>query len=239
MDDGGDSKTIQLAAAIANDVAVDYDGNAYVTSSLNDVIWKVNIDGEASVLSRSASYKSHPVDESLPFHKCGLNGVVYSSKGYLLVVQSNTGKLYKVDVDNGLARRVILNKDLIGADGMAMRKDGVVVVVSKEKLYFLKSDDSWGQGAVFDETALEIEKHASGVAVGDEDRVYVLYGYVNEGMDGKAEREEFSIVEIESEKEVKEDSVWVFVVIGLGLAYFMFWRFQMRHLVQNMNKKRA
>ncbi|GAA0166833.1 hypothetical protein LIER_21898 [Lithospermum erythrorhizon] len=233
----GGSKHAQIGKFVANDVAVDFDGNAYVTGSGSDVIWKVNSDGVAFVLSRSMAFKGHPVDEKVAFNRVGLNGVVYCSKGYLLVVQSNSGKLYKVNVDDGSAKRVILNKDLVGGDGIAMRRDGVVVVVSQERLYFLKSDDSWGQGAVFDETALEVEKQASGVAVGDEDRVYVLYGYVNEGMMGGVEREEFSIVEIVSGKEAKEDSVWVFVLIGIGLAYFMFWRFQMRSLVQNLNKK--
>lgn len=156
-----------------------------------------------------------------------------------MVTQSNTGKLFKVSVDDGTARQVILNKDLTAADGIALRRDGVVLVVSKDKLYFVKSDDSWSEGVVFDETALEEERHASAVSVGAEDRVYVLYGHIDEGMMENSEREEFSIVEVESEVEGKEENVWIFVLIGLGLAYFLFWRFQMRQLVQNMNKKTA
>ncbi|KAL2233325.1 uncharacterized protein LOC105156254 [Sesamum indicum] len=225
--------------AFPNDVAVDYLGNAYVTDSANDVIFKVTEDGEATILSRSKAFKSHPVDLSAPYHNCGLNGIVFNPKGYLLVTQSNTGKLFKVDVDDGTARRVILNKDLTGADGIALRSDGVVVVVSAQKLYFIKSDDSWSEGVVFDETALEEERQASAVAVGAENRVYALYGHVNEGIKGNAEREEFSIVEVESEEEQKEEKVWIFILIGLGFAYFLFWRFQMRQLVTNMNKKAA
>ncbi|KAI3453115.1 hypothetical protein Pfo_009778 [Paulownia fortunei] len=227
------------SASVANDVAVDYSGNAYVTDSANDVIFKVTEQGEATILSRSQAFKSHAVDRTVPYHNCGLNGVVYNAKGYLLVTQSNTGKLFKVSVDDGMARRVILNKDITAADGIALRSDGVVLVVSKHKLHFIKSDDSWSEGVVFDETALEEERHASAVSVGAEDRAYVLYGHVDEGMMGNAEREEFSIVEVESEEEGKEENVWIFVLIGLGLAYFLFWRFQMRQLVQNMNKKAA
>lgn len=223
----------------ANDVAVDYSGNAYVTDSANDVIFKVSEDGEATVLSRSRAFKPDAVDNDVPYKKCGLNGVVYNAKGYLLVTQSNTGKLFKVDVDDGAARRVILNKELTAADGIAVRRDGVVVVVSKHKLYFIKSDDSWSEGAVFDETTLEEERHASAVSVGAEERVYVIYGHIDEGMMGNSEREEFSIVEAESEEEGKEENVWIFVLIGLGLVYFMIWRFQMRNLVHNMNKKTA
>ncbi|KAL6566347.1 hypothetical protein OROGR_001962 [Orobanche gracilis] len=223
--------------AVANDVASDYSGNAYVTDSANDVIYKVTEQGEATILSRSHAFKPDAVDPSVPYHNCGLNGVVYNPKGYLLVTQSNTGKLFKVNANDGTARRVILNKELTAANGIAARKDGVVLVVSRHKLFFIKSDDSWGEGVVFDETALEKDRHASGVSVGAEDRVYVLYGHVEQGNMGNSERDEFSIVEVKSEVESKEENVWVLVLIGFGLAYFMYWRFQMRQLVQNMNKK--
>lgn len=223
----------------ANDVAVDYSGNAYVTDSANDVVFKITEQGEASILSRSKLFKSHAVDASAPYRDCGLNGVVYNTNGYLLVTQSNTGKLFKVHDDDGATRRVILNKDLTAADGIAVRRDGVVLVVSKHKLYFIKSDDSWSQGAVFDETALQEERHASSVTVGADNRVYVLYGNVDEGIMGNSQREEFGIVEVESEAEGKEENVWIFVLIGLGFTYFLIWRFQMRQLVQNMDKKHA
>lgn len=223
----------------ANDVAADYAGNAYVTDSANDVIFKVSEQGEATILSRSKAFKPDAVDGNAPYKNCGLNGVVYNTKGYLLVTQSNTGKLFRVDVDEGTARRVILNKELTAADGIAVRRDGVVLVVSKHKLYFIKSADSWMEGAVFDETALEEERHASAVSVGAEDRVYVLYGHIDEGMMVNSEREEFSIVEVESESEAKDENVWIFVLIGMGLVYFLIWRFQMGQLVHNMNKKTA
>ncbi|GFP83508.1 hypothetical protein PHJA_000494200 [Phtheirospermum japonicum] len=227
------------SAAVANDVAADYSGNAYVTDSANDVIYKVNEQGEATILSGPQAFIPSPdaVDRTVPYHNCGLNGVVYNSKGYLLVTQSNTGKLFKVNVNDGTARRVILNKGLTAADGIAARRDGVILVVSKHKLYFVKSDDSWSEGVVFDETALDEDRHASGVTVGAEDRAYVLYGHIDEGIMGNTERDEFSIVELKSEVESKEENVWIFVLIGLGLAYFMYWRFQMGRLVQNMNKK--
>ncbi|XP_061989895.1 uncharacterized protein LOC133708454 [Rosa rugosa] len=222
---------------IANDVAVDFKGNAYVTNSAANFIWKVNSDGVASVLSKSPLFSAHPVDPDSPFSFCGLNGVAYVSKGYLLVVQSNTGKLFKVDAEDGTAREVLLPEDLPLADGIAVRRDGTVVVVCMNKMWFLKSQDSWGEGVVYDKTELEVERFPTSVAVAAEDRVYVIYGHVLEGMTGNSEREMFSIAEVRSEKESKEEGVWIFVLVGLGLAYFMFWRFQMRHLVGNMNKK--
>ncbi|KAK3009308.1 hypothetical protein RJ639_013744 [Escallonia herrerae] len=227
------------SSAGANDVAVDFSGNAYVTNSAGNLIWKVNLDGEATILSRSPLFTANPVEGGTPYSSCGLNGIAYISKGYLLVVQSNTGKLFKVNADDGATRTVLLNKDLRAGDGIAVRRDGVVVVVSSRAAYFIKSESSWSDGAVYDETALDEKRFATSVTVGAEDRVYVLYGHVMEGMMGTSEREEFSIVEIESGKESEGEAVWVYVLLGLGLAYFLFWRFQMRQLVSNMNKKTA
>lgn len=230
---------ITIKRHVANDVAVDFNGNAYVTNSAGNFIWKVDKDGEASVFSRSPVFSESPlaVDSDAPFSECGLNGVAYVSKGYLLVVQSNTGKMFKVNADDGLARRVLLTEDLVWADGIAVRSDGVVLVVSHHTLWFIKSHDSWAEGVVYDKTALNPEKFATSVTVGGEDRAYVLYGRVMEGLLGNSGREEFSIEEVRSKKENEEENVWVFVLLGLGLAYFLFWRFQMSKLVRDINKK--
>lgn len=230
---------ITIKRHVANDVAVDFNGNAYVTNSAGNFIWKVDKDGEASVFSRSPVFSESPlaVDSDAPFSECGLNGIAYVSKGYLLVVQSNTGKMFKVNADDGLARRVLLTEDLVWADGIAVRSDGVVLVVSHHTLWFIKSHDSWAEGVVYDKTALNQEKFATSVTVGGEDRAYVLYGRVMEGLLGNSGREEFSIEEVRSKKENEEENVWVFVLLGLGLAYFLFWRFQMSKLVRDINKK--
>ncbi|KAL9665467.1 hypothetical protein QQ045_020887 [Rhodiola kirilowii] len=176
---------------VANDVAADFSGNAFVTNSASNFIWKVNADGESSIFSKSPAFSSHPVDQSTPYSKCGLNGVVYNSKGYLLVAQSNTGKLFRVDAEDGTARTVILPKDLPLADGVAVRKDGVVLVVSPNSAWFLTSHDSWMMGGIKDEITLDADRFPTSVSVGSEGRVYVLYGHVLEGIKGNVEREEF------------------------------------------------
>ncbi|CAL1391172.1 unnamed protein product [Linum trigynum] len=231
---------------VANAVAVDFKGNAYVTNSLGteegNFIWKVDPEGNASIFSRSNQFTNYPVDRDLPYSESGLNGLAYVSKGYLLVVQSNTGKVFKVDEVTGGARRVILPADLMHADGIAVRRrDGAALVVSHEKVWFLKSDDSWAEAAVFDSVELEDrEGFATAVVAAAEDRAYVLYGSVMEGILGNAEgggREWFRIEEVRSAKESEDENVILYVMIGLGLAYFLFWRFQMKQLVRNMDKK--
>uniref|UniRef100_A0A1J3HBR0 NHL repeat-containing protein 2 n=1 Tax=Noccaea caerulescens TaxID=107243 RepID=A0A1J3HBR0_NOCCA len=229
---------------VANDVAVDYKGNAYVTNSAKNFIWKVNRDGVASIFSRSPIFNSQPVaaEADAGFRDCGLNGILYISKGYLLVVQTNTGKMFKVDEESGTARLVLLNGDLVAGDGMARkRRDGTILVVSQKKLWFLKSQDSWSEGVIYDETDLDVEGFPTAVTVAGQDRIYVLYGRVMEGImgtykEGEA-REWFGIEEVSSEKESGEDKIWLYVLIGFGFAYFCFWRFQMKKLITNMDKK--
>ncbi|KAM7278400.1 hypothetical protein ACFE04_005534 [Oxalis oulophora] len=226
-------------AAIANDVAVDFKGNAYISSSAKNLIWKVSYDGEALIFSKSRVFTNYPI--AVPESDRGLNGIAYVSKGYLLVVQSNTGKIFKVDEEDGTARLILLPQDLLLAEKLVIRKDGVALVMSKQNLWFLKSDDSWGQGVVFDKTTLDDDNEgfASSVTVGDEGRAYVLYGHVMDGivLNTNKKREWFRIEEVRSEKEGEEENIWIFILLGLGLAYFFFWRFQMKHLVSSMNKK--
>ncbi|KAF2305495.1 hypothetical protein GH714_005935 [Hevea brasiliensis] len=226
---------------VANAVAVDFKGNAYVTNSLGNsegnFIWKVNAGGEVSIFSRSPIFTQYPVDRNAPFSYCGLNGIAYDSKGFLLVVQTNTGKMFKVDAEDGTARTVLLNEDLHLADGISIRKDGVVLVVSQNQLWFLRSSDSWGEGVVFDKIDLDRERFPTSVVVGREERVYVLYGSVLEGIMGNGGREWFQIKQVKSGRESENENIWMFVLLGLGLAYFFFWRFQMKQLVKNMDKK--
>lgn len=190
----GDSSDRQTA----NAVAVDYKGNAYITNSVGNSIWKVNFNGTPSILSKSSIFTSFPMDPSCS--SCGLNGITYVSNGYLLVVQSNTGKMFKVNPDDGKARLVLLSKDLPLADGMAVRDDGAIVVVSQRKAWFLKSHNGWREAAVYDEIALDIEKFPTSVVIREDNRAYVIYGHVLEGLRGNVEREWFSIEEIESRK---------------------------------------
>ncbi|KAK9698475.1 hypothetical protein RND81_08G107000 [Saponaria officinalis] len=233
--------TTSPSTAVAKSVAIDPHGNAYVTNSGENFIWKVTENGTASILSKSSKFTRHPVDLTSPYSYWGLNGIAYvTGKEYLLVLQSNTNKMFKVDAVDGKSTSVAIPAELTEAGGIAVREDGVVVVITKGEAWMMKSDDSWGRGGVIDRIALDREGYASSVTVGGGGRVYVLYGYVEEGIKGiwrEEEREWFRIEEVRSKKESDGESVWPFVMIGLGLVYFLFWRFQMGRLVKNLDKK--
>ncbi|CAL5191336.1 unnamed protein product [Lathyrus oleraceus] len=230
-----DNNNDEHSPCAANDVAVDHHGNAFVTNSAGNFIWRVTVNGEASIFSKSPLFTSptSPTNNSLP----GLNGITYVSKGYLLVVQSNTGKVFKVDEIDGTARIVLLTEDLIGADDIVVRDANVAIAVSPmNKLWFMKSMDSWGEGSVYERLAIDVRRFPTSVTVGEKGRLYVLYGHLNEGMLGDSGREGFGIAEIRS-REGQDEYVWIFGLIGIGLAYFFFWKFQMKNLGKKMDHK--
>ena len=88
MVDLGARSARRRAKFFANDVTVDGDGNAYVTDTMNGVVYRVTRDYQASVLHRFMD---------LP-QGAQLNGIVYHDGGYLLVVAGE--HIYKVPVAN-------------------------------------------------------------------------------------------------------------------------------------------
>ncbi|KAH9320406.1 hypothetical protein KI387_044506, partial [Taxus chinensis] len=90
--------------SLANDVAVDVDGNAYVTDSVGNRIWKVGPGGAPLAVFSSPVFSSVP--PKVPFTTVGLNGIVYHPGGYLLVVHTWAGVLFKVSLDGVHVSRV-------------------------------------------------------------------------------------------------------------------------------------
>jgi hypothetical protein len=138
-----------------------------------------------------------------------------------------------VDSDDGAARDVLSrgsSKQLAPAGhAIALHADLSLVVATNQTLFLVKSDDSWSQAAVHDKSRLEKHATAVAVAIRERKRAYVLV---------KTE-DEYSIEDVDWEKESEGDMVWGMVLLGLGLAYFMYWRFQMGRLASNLNKKRS
>lgn len=105
----------------ANDLAVDWFGNAYVTDPGGDTLYKVDVDGNATPFV---------TDKRLSGVKYGMNGVAWHPAGFLLVVHYETGKLYKVT--RGGVAEVALDTPVVGGDGIALRPDGALVVVTNK-----------------------------------------------------------------------------------------------------------
>jgi sugar lactone lactonase YvrE len=105
---------------VANDIALDTAGNAYVTDVASDGIYRVDPGGRAIVLVR---------DERLANPTAGLNGIVWHPAGFLLAVSYTTGQLWRIG-RNGHLREVALDRPLVGGDGLVLLPDGGLVVVT-------------------------------------------------------------------------------------------------------------
>jgi sugar lactone lactonase YvrE len=124
------------ARHFANDVTVDGEGNAYVTDSFANAIYRVTPDYQASVMHRFTDLAQGDL----------LNGVVYHDGGYLLAVAGQ--KIFKVPVANpaGTAE-VNVGEPIGGQDGIVLTRDGRLVVTSNSatepRLVAFRSADDW------------------------------------------------------------------------------------------------
>jgi sugar lactone lactonase YvrE len=122
----------------ANDIAVDAQGNAYITDSLSPIIYKVDAQGVATVFLENTQLSGGT--------GFGLNGIVYHPDGYLLVAKSNDGTLFKVPLaDPSAFTAVTSTQGLIGADGMLLLDNTTLLVVagSQNTVFRMASTDAW------------------------------------------------------------------------------------------------
>ncbi|KAH9609116.1 hypothetical protein KSS87_004482 [Heliosperma pusillum] len=132
---------------LADNVAVDDEGNAYVSDAKARKIWKVNVDGK--VLSPITS----PLFTFKEWYKnlIALNGIVYNPDGYLLVVHTTSGALYKIDPKNGSASIKFVKigaGSLVLADGLELLSPSKLVVAGNPSGRLLESTDGWETASV-------------------------------------------------------------------------------------------
>lgn len=123
-------------AYFANDVTVDTEGNAYVTDTRMNVVYRVTADYQASVLHRFTGMPEG----------AALNGIVYHADGYLLVVAGQN--IYKVPVaDPAGTTEVRVAEPVPGQDGILWSNDGRLVAVSNSadapRVVAFRSNDDW------------------------------------------------------------------------------------------------
>jgi sugar lactone lactonase YvrE len=145
----------------ANDAVAAPDGTIYVTDTMQNVIYRVSPDYQASLWHR------FPPSDGL-----GLNGIVYHPSGYLLVAGGSV--LYKVPVsDPSTTTPVAMTEAVEGQDGMVWTADGLLAIVSnsESRVVALSSNDDWASAQVAG-VAPFTGQGTTGAVVGDD--VYVV-----------------------------------------------------------------
>ena len=165
------------AAYFANDIAVDDKGNAYISDWYAGAIYKVDMQGHASVFWKNNSGI-----------KGGPNGLDFHEDGYVLVsllhvdgkgLYTNYG-LVKIPVDSPKSAKAvrISGSPFTGFDGMVLAAKGKVVGVTNNgkapggnMLIELSSKDGWKSAQV---THAKAMKASTTVAVTHDHQNYVI-----------------------------------------------------------------
>ena len=140
----GDEKTF------ADDVAVDEEGNAYVTDAKGSKIWKVSVEGRLLSTIKSPLFTPKEWYKNL----VALNGIVYHPDGYLLVIHTFTGNLYKIHLNHRgePEEHVKLVKLLTGSlqfgDGMELLSRTKLAVAGNPSGRLVETSDGWETASV-------------------------------------------------------------------------------------------
>jgi len=120
-----------LTPTFINDVAVTSAGDAYFTDSINPVLYKVSADANGQyTLQNWLDFPGTALTYQTGFN---LNGIAASADGkYLIVVQSNTGKLFRIEI----ASKTVTEINLGGAtvtNGDGILLNGQTLYVSRNQ----------------------------------------------------------------------------------------------------------
>ena len=124
----------QSSPTFINDIAASRDGVAYVTDSQSPVIYRLLPDGEGGyTIERWLELAGSAIQYTTGFN---LNGIVISeNERYLFVVQSNTGKIYRIDI----ATKQIVQLDVggvtfSGGDGLWLHGSSLYVLQNQREV---------------------------------------------------------------------------------------------------------
>ncbi|TGE27990.1 hypothetical protein [Hymenobacter metallicola] len=158
----------------ANDLAVDIDGNTYVTDSFAPIIYKVNASGVASVFLEDQRLAA-------PAGQFGLNGIEIHPDGYLLVAKTDDGSLFKVPLASPKDFvKVGISENLIGIDGIQLQDVNTlyVAVNAQSKVYRLATTKNWTDASVSG-TFTTPPQYPTTMARRTANETYVLYSNIN------------------------------------------------------------
>lgn len=166
----------------ANDIALDANGNAYVTDSFAPIIYRISTSGQASIFAQSPLF--------MDAEGFNLNGIAYHPGGYLLVGKYNSGTLFKVSIANPTEiSEVEIAESLIGVDGFNLvDAEHLVAVVNLgvDKTVELTSADGWNSASVTREKASTLSMPTAATRMGDQ--VWVLNARLDTLFDPNAQK---------------------------------------------------
>jgi quercetin dioxygenase-like cupin family protein len=165
------------AEHLINGIALDSQGNAYLTDSLSPVIYKLEPGGKASIFLQSDEFRGAGIN---------LNGLVVHPNGFLLVVKKSSGALYRVPLaDPQRFARVQVPTSFVAGDGLQLiANEQLVLIANKtpaaapQAAFVLESSDDWASAKVI-ETRVLGDVYPTSCAVRD-GKLYALSSHLDE-----------------------------------------------------------
>ncbi|XP_047062810.1 uncharacterized protein LOC124670342 [Lolium rigidum] len=157
-------------STLADDVGADEDGNTYVTDVLGSKIWKVSPDGEPLSIIKNATFIQRPGTWT---NLIGLNGIIYHPNGYLLVIHTTGGDLFKVEPRTGAVSVVKVLGSLKRGDGLELLSPTRLAVAGMPTR-LVESADDWETARVTGRYVGPAHRVGTSATVKDGD-VYVNY----------------------------------------------------------------
>lgn len=187
-----DLSSLVAGKHFANDLTLDDKGIIYITDSYSPVVYKVDEQMKATVLSQNAWFSSIDV---------GLNGIVWNPAGFLIVAHGTAGQLFKIDLAQPERITKIQVKQFFpGADGLLWDANGNLLVVQNKgvhKVFQLSSKDNWQSAEVKASTLATDRFHQPTTATMKAGKIYALNSKMDQLSDPTAPpAKEFSLQEV-------------------------------------------
>jgi len=183
----------QNAGSCPNDIAVDSNGNIYITDSFSPIIYKLDKNYIASVFATNTLFQPKP-------NEFGLNGIVFHPDGYLLVAKTDTSKLLKISLSNSAAITEVTGTTFSAPDGIELDKNNNLVVVENGlglgKTYTLSSDNKWTSAIKINETNIGKEEFPTTAALASDGNVYVISSKLGKLLSGDKSQSTYAIQRI-------------------------------------------
>lgn len=165
-------KLLPDANHLANGMTLDSAGNVYVTDSFSPVIYKIDVNGHASIFLESDRFLGKGIN---------LNGIVFHPDGYLIAVKKGEGVLFKIPLNDPQKFSLIKsNRKFIGGDGLVLVNNKQLIVIANraagevtETVFYLNSEDSWSTTQVTKELKFGEVYLTTGVM--RKDKLYVMH----------------------------------------------------------------
>jgi Cu-Zn family superoxide dismutase len=106
------------AGGFINDLVIAEGGDVFATDSFRPTLWRIPAGATGGALEPWLSFAGTPLQYTPGFN---VNGIVQTQNAqYLIVVQSSTGKLFRITIDTKAVQEIDLGGESVAGDGLEL-----------------------------------------------------------------------------------------------------------------------